>query len=128
MRSIQRASRMLSSKSTMSGAIASVIVNGSGVGVATAAEIAMPRMTHPRLFGACAGGGDRDAEDDVAAVLRELARREDAQPRDRQHPHRDLEQQADAGDEQHRELEVVLGLQEDVERVVVEVLQEFHDA
>ena len=45
MRSIQRASRMLSSKSTMSGAIAIDIVNGSGVGVATAASTAMPRIT-----------------------------------------------------------------------------------
>ena len=45
MRSIQRASRMLSSNSTISGAIASVIVTGSGVGVATAAMTAIPRIT-----------------------------------------------------------------------------------
>jgi len=64
-------------------------------------------------------GDDRDPEDDVAAVVRELARADDAQARDREHADRDLEQQPDQGDQDHRELVVVGGADEDVEAAAV---------
>ena len=63
-------------------------------------------------------------EQHVAPVRLQLARRDDPQPRDREHADRDLEQQPDPADEHDREPVVVAGLDEDVEVVVVEVLQE----
>jgi hypothetical protein len=67
---------------------------------------------------------DGDPEDHVAAVARQLLGGDDPQPRDREHADRDLEHQPDQGHQDHRELVVVGGPDEDVEVVVVEVLQE----
>ena len=105
-----RASRMLSSNRTTSGAIAISIVTGSGVGVDDRRDDRDRRGSRSR--GSCAAGACVTTPRRVTAST----------------PDRDLEQQPDADQQEDREAVVVLGLQEDVERVVVEVLQEVDGA
>jgi hypothetical protein len=79
------------------------------------------------VIGSCPGrsiASTGDDQDCVAAVVRELARGDDPEARDRDDADRDLEEQPHRHPEHDHELVVGLGLDQDVERVGVEGLEE----